>query len=61
MFSKMFRFIWDVRQEFSKVSWPTREELMGSTYVVIIITAILAVFIFGVDTVLTNIIKLFLG
>ena len=61
MFEKIFGFIGDVRQELGKVSWPTRDELLGSTYVVIIISGILAVFIFGVDRVLTAVIHLFLG
>ena len=61
MFKKLFKFFTDVRVEMNKVSWPTREQLLNSTYIVIILSALLAIFIFGVDTILTNIVKLFLG
>ncbi len=52
MFKKISRFIQEVRQEMSKVSWPTRDELKGTTIVVIIMTVILSLFIFGVDKIL---------
>ena len=61
MVKKIFQFIWEVRQEFSKVSWPTRDELLGSTYIVLILTAVLAVFIFSIDTILANVIRLLLS
>ena len=60
MFRRISNFLADVKQEMSKVSWPSREELIGSTYVVIIISGLLAVYIFGLDTVLSNILKLIL-
>jgi preprotein translocase SecE subunit len=44
--------------ELGKVSWSTREELIGSTSVVIILTAILAVFIFIVDSCLAKILSI---
>jgi len=54
----MFQFIRDTRQELKKVSWPTREELIGSTTVVIITTFILALFIGAIDFVLSILIRL---
>ena len=35
MWAKLTNFSKDVRAEFDKVSWPTREELLNSTYVVL--------------------------
>ncbi len=35
--------------EMRKVSWPTRKEIIGSTWVVICGTILLAVFMFGMD------------
>ena len=52
MFKKISKFLQEVKQELSKVSWPSREELKGTTIVVIVITLILALFIFGVDKIL---------
>jgi len=60
MFRRIAGFLSDVKQEMSKVSWPSREELIGSTYVVLILSGIMAVYIFGIDTLLSNILKLLL-
>ena len=58
MFKKISKFLQDVKQEMSKVSWPTREELKGTTIVVIVITLILSLFIFGVDKMLQVVLDL---
>jgi preprotein translocase subunit SecE len=52
MFKKISKFLQEVRQEMSKVSWPSQQELKGTTIIVIIITLILSLFIFGVDKIL---------
>ncbi|MFQ5769276.1 MAG: preprotein translocase subunit SecE [bacterium] len=52
------KFISDVNQEMSKVSWPNYEELKGSTVIVVILSLILAIYIFASDTILRNIIQL---
>jgi preprotein translocase subunit SecE len=52
MFEKSKKFVADVIVELKKVSWPTREELRGSTLVVIVTVIILAVFIGVVDRIL---------
>ncbi len=39
----------EVRAELEKVSWSTREEIMGSTVVVIVLTFLIAWFIFMMD------------
>ena len=54
---KPVNFIKEVRQELTKVSWSTREELLGSTMVVITITGIMAVFIFIIDFFLAKILN----
>jgi preprotein translocase subunit SecE len=46
-------FLKDVRVEFFKVSWPTRNEVRDSTIVVIVTVLIVAVFVGVVDRVLT--------
>ncbi|MFA5089515.1 MAG: preprotein translocase subunit SecE [Candidatus Omnitrophota bacterium] len=47
-------FVGEVKVELSKVSWSSRQELIGSTYVVIVITAIITVFIGLFDLLLTK-------
>ena len=43
MWEKASSFVKDVRGEFARVSWPTREELIGSTGVVLLFTVLFAV------------------
>jgi preprotein translocase subunit SecE len=57
-FSKITGFINEVKVELGKVSWSTREELIASTSVVISLTALLALFIFFVDSALAKILSI---
>ena len=45
MWDKLTSFVKEVRAEFTKVSWPTREDLISSTGVVLAFSAVFAVFI----------------
>ena len=45
LIAKTKKFLQEVKTEFKKVSWSDRNELIGSTSVVIVSVAILAVFI----------------
>ena len=45
-------FLKEVRVEATKVTWPTRKELRDSTFVVIVMTAIMAFIIFVLDQIL---------
>jgi preprotein translocase subunit SecE len=60
MIKKITTYLSDVKAEMSKVSWPTKEELRDSTVIVIVLSVILAIFVFMVDTGLSNILKLIL-
>ena len=48
----------DVKYEMSKVSWPDWDSLKGSTYIVLILSLILTVFLFIVDFILSKIISI---
>jgi preprotein translocase subunit SecE len=53
-------FLSEVRKESGKVSWPGREEVVGTTTVVIVYTALVGAFLFLVDTAVTPLVnKLF--
>ena len=54
-------FIRQVRAETAKVVWPTRKETVTTAIMVMIMTALLAVFFFGVDSVFSAIVKVLLG
>lgn len=49
MFKKVFVFFKSVKQEMSYVSWPTKADLKEGTTVVIIMSSIVAIFLFLVD------------
>jgi len=53
-------FIRQVRAETAKVVWPTRKETVTTAIMVMIMTAMLAVFFFGVDSVFSAIVKFLL-
>lgn len=57
MFGKVKKFFNDVYLELGKVAWPSRDELIGSTAVVIIMSLIMAIFIGAVDKILNLIIN----
>ena len=54
-------FIRQVRAETAKVVWPTRKETVTTAIMVLIMTAMLAVFFFGVDSVFSAVVKFLLG
>ena len=54
-------FVRQVRQEVSKVTWPTRTETIQSTLMVVVIVAFAALFFFLVDIVLAELVQLALS
>ncbi|HNZ39939.1 MAG TPA: preprotein translocase subunit SecE [Candidatus Latescibacteria bacterium] len=60
MFQKVATYYREVVMEMGKVSWPTRDQLKNSTIVVLIVTAIFAVFIGAFDWILSQIVQWFL-
>ncbi|MCX5703413.1 MAG: preprotein translocase subunit SecE [Candidatus Omnitrophica bacterium] len=55
---KPINFLKEVRVELGKVAWSTRQELLDSTMVVIVITGIMAVFIGMIDIFLSKILSM---
>jgi|TARA_B100000315_G_scaffold133417_1_gene122927 preprotein translocase subunit SecE len=60
MIKKMKQFFSDVQFEMSKVSWPTWEELKGSTFVVLTLSLMLSVFLFFIDRILSGLMQVIL-
>ncbi len=56
----LVRYLKDTRAELAKVTWPTREEGLRLTWVVLIVTTVSAVVLFGVDSIFSLIIALLL-
>ena len=55
------QFIREVRQETSKVTWPTRKETMITTAMVFIMVVLAAIFFFLADSVISSVIQFILG
>lgn len=53
-------YLKDTRAELAKVTWPTREEGFRLTWVVLTVTTISAIVLFGVDSLFSLLIALFL-
>ena len=54
-------FITQVRQETSKVTWPTRKETLVTSAMVFVMVALMSIFFFFVDQVLAFGVRLVLG
>ncbi len=54
-------FIRQVRQEASKVTWPTRKETMVTTGMVFVMVFLASIFFFMVDLGIQNVVKLILS
>ena len=50
-----------VKQETAKVVWPTRKETIATGIMVVIMTWVLAIFFFGVDSAFAAIVMALLG
>ncbi|MBI5143724.1 MAG: preprotein translocase subunit SecE [Candidatus Omnitrophica bacterium] len=61
MANKIISFFNDVKLEMSKVSWSTKDELIGSTIVVLVSLVILTVFIGICDLVLSRIVNIIMS
>ena len=48
------QFLQEVRQELSKVDWPTRRELVSYSIVVLVTVTVLTAFVFGLDSLFTR-------
>ena len=59
--SNPVQFLHEVRQEASKVTWPTRRETMISTGMVFVMVILAALFFFVVDEILSYGVKLIFG
>jgi preprotein translocase subunit SecE len=57
LLNKVVQFLKDVRFELTKVTWPSRRELLGSTVIVVIMSVLVSVFIGVVDLGFSNLVS----
>ncbi|NIO07150.1 MAG: preprotein translocase subunit SecE [Deltaproteobacteria bacterium] len=65
MFGRLYRrisdFLFEVRAEVKKVSFPTRLETIGSTGVVLVLVMLVSIFLAVIDHLLVRLVKVVLG
>jgi len=57
MKDKIIAFFQDVVKEMKKVTWPTREELVESTKIVIVVCIVFALFTYVIDIIINEAFK----
>ena len=55
------KFLREVRTESAKIVWPTRRETLMTGVMVVIMTSLLAIFFFGVDSAFSAIVHFLLS
>ena len=58
--ARLATYIGETREELRKCTWPTLDELTGSTVVVMVAMGLLALFTVGADLILARLIRLML-
>ena len=61
MFDSINNYFISVKKEINKVSWLSKDEILGSTFVVGLFSIIVALFLFVVDYGLTEIMTMVMG
>ena len=61
MIGKTNEFLAHVKAELKKVTWPTRKDTYASSLVVIILVLVSAVYLGGVDLILSRLVRMILG
>jgi preprotein translocase subunit SecE len=57
---KMMQYLKDVRAEMIKVTWPAKNELFGATMLVIVLSLLMAIFVYACDQVINKVVGLLL-
>ena len=58
--ANVFQFIREVRQEMAKVTWPSRQEVLITTVMVLLMVALVALYFFIVDAILKWLVDTFI-
>ena len=61
MANKVKSFLYSVRAELKKISWPTRSEIIKSTIIALVAIIVFSIIIGGIDVVFLQILRIFLG
>lgn len=56
----LFSYIKETKAELKRVTWPTKKELLKNTGVVLTVVTISTILVWGLDTLLSSVLKLIL-
>ena len=59
--AKTKNFFDEVKTELGKVTWPTRKETIGTTWVVVVIILLISFYLGACDVILTKLMRLILA
>ena len=57
-FTRARRFLAEVRAELGRVTWPTRREVWATTLVVLLVSIMFGLYLYGVDLILSWIVTM---
>lgn len=61
MIERMTNYFKSVRAEAARVTWPTRNEVISLTVLILLMTILLTLYIWGVDGLIALVLKLIVG
>jgi preprotein translocase subunit SecE len=56
-----FEFLKEVREELTRVTWPTKDEVIEATFGVILFCAVIAVYFWVLDTVFSKLLEIIIA
>lgn len=59
--AKGSNYLTEVRKEMRKVNWPSQRELINNTVLTLVASFVIALFIFGVDNVISRLLSIVYG
>ena len=60
IFSKLITFLKEVKLEMKKVNWPTRQETLRYTLIILALCVVTAIYLGGLDVIFSNILNKFI-
>ncbi|MEW5826786.1 MAG: preprotein translocase subunit SecE [Candidatus Bipolaricaulota bacterium] len=61
MIDRIVNYLKGVRTEAARVSWPTRPEVISLTALILVLTVILTLYIWGVDGLIAFVLRVIVG
>lgn len=61
IFTKVKRYLKNVRAEFDKISWPSRDEIISLTILVLLMVVVLTFYVGGLDAIFSQLVRYLLG